>query len=676
MEKKTVAVVVTYNRKTLLLESLQALLALQEGVLSVLVVDNASTDGTAEAVAPFVDGARLIYRNTGKNLGGAGGFAFGIRQAVEMGADYLWLMDDDCVVRPGSLAALLSFAKVKGEFGFLSSQALWKDGTPAKMNIQRKNIYRELTDFSKNTPIRLASFVSLFLPAKVVEQVGLPFEEFFIWGDDWEYTARISAKYPSYFVKDSVVEHRSAQNMGVDISAEEESRLDRYFYAYRNEGYFYRKQGVRGRFYSFLKRQYHRFKILTKSKDQKKKRLSVLSSGAKAAKDFDPPVRFAYSPTTPIRVLEFFGEPLSYGGQEAFILNMYRKFTDTRIHYTFFTPFVADNRALLELAAKRGDRVVADGHPHDSRKRKLYIRKSLKALLKKERFDIIHIHSGSIYTLLFAAKEAKKRGIRRIIVHSHAAGGSGLSYRLIKFLADRQFVHAADVFLACSRLAAACKFPPDIMQNEGYTVIDNGIDTANFTFSADARSKIRQELGLGDEPVLCHVGRFDPEKNHPFLLRIAKELKQKQFHFSLLLVGAGRGEAEARAFCQQNDLTSEVRFLGLRQDIPAILSASDLFLLPSLYEGLSISSIEAQCAGLPTLCSDQVTKETAMTDLIRFLPIQDPTLWAEQIMATTPTPKDKRASYAACVKNAGYDAISSANILEDLYRGHMPHDPV
>lgn len=676
MEKKTVAVVVTYNRKELLLCAVSALLSLEEGPLSVLIADNASTDGTQEAVLPLLraNPGRLFYENTGKNLGGAGGFAYGIRRAVEMGAYYIWIMDDDCIVKKGALGALLSCAEEKGDaFGFLSSAVYWKDGTPAHMNVQRKNLFREVGDLSAETKVKLASFVSLFLTAERVEQAGLPYAEFFIWGDDWEYTARLSALAPSFLVGKSRVEHRSASNLGVDIAGDSPERLSRYFYAYRNEGYFYRTQGLVGRLAFFLKKQYHRLKILRAGGPAKKERLRILAEGAKAAKTFAPTRCFVHRPGKEIRVLEFFGEPLSGGGQEAFMLNMYRAFTDKNIRYTFLTPFYADNKALLAEAEARGDRVIAYGGDFERGNRKTAIRRAIKRILREEKFDAVHIQSGSIFALLTAAREAKKRGVPRVIVHSHAGGNGGLPYRLIKKAGDLCFEKAADIFLACSEVAAVCKFPPRVIKEHRYTVIDNGIDTDAFAFRPEVRESMRAALGLGEKLTLCHVGRFAPQKNHPFLLRCALLLKKRGLSFRLLLVGVGEGEAAARQFCRENGMEEDVLFLGLRPDVPALLAASDIFLLPSLYEGLSISSIEAQCAGLPTLCSDRVTAETGFTDLVSFLPITDPALWADAVTETAGRlAPEKRGEYAALVAAAGYNAAASAARLERIYAGGLP----
>ncbi len=126
--ERIAAVVVTYNRKELLLQCVQHLLDQQEADCDVLVVDNASTDGTAQAVEQ-ISSAKLFYRNTGENLGGAGGFHFGMRWAVEEGYDYVWIMDDDALPQPDALAQLWNaHEQLEGQYGFLSSVVLWKDG--------------------------------------------------------------------------------------------------------------------------------------------------------------------------------------------------------------------------------------------------------------------------------------------------------------------------------------------------------------------------------------------------------------------------------------------------------------------------------------------------------------------------------------------------------------------
>ena len=249
--KKVVAVVVTYNRKELLKECINALLDQEYKNLDVLVVDNASTDGTKEYIKTELKNKRIHYVNTGSNLGGAGGFNFGLKEAYKMGYDYYWIMDDDCISHKDSLTKLLEAdKKLNGEYGFLSSKVLWKDDSICKMNIQKRNLIKKVKDWDKNfQSIIMATFVSFFIKKETVEEFGLPIKEFFIWSDDFEYSRRISRKNKCYFISDSVVSHKSKNNIGSNIVIDNSDNLSRYSYAYRNEYYLYRTEGLIGRFF-------------------------------------------------------------------------------------------------------------------------------------------------------------------------------------------------------------------------------------------------------------------------------------------------------------------------------------------------------------------------------------------------------------------------------------------
>jgi GT2 family glycosyltransferase len=207
--KNVIAVIVTYNRKELLKECITALLNQKYKNCRILVVDNASTDGTKEHIADLLENERVIYKNTGSNLGGAGGFNFGMREAVQLGCDFVWVMDDDCIVHSDTLTTLLEVdKKLNGNYGFLASKVLWKDNSICKMNIPRKTLTKNLTDLNNLQKITMSSFVSFFVKASIIKEVGLPIKEFFIWTDDWEYSRRISRKYDCYFVPNSIVTHK------------------------------------------------------------------------------------------------------------------------------------------------------------------------------------------------------------------------------------------------------------------------------------------------------------------------------------------------------------------------------------------------------------------------------------------------------------------------------------
>lgn len=291
MIKKTAAIVVTYNRKELLLQNIEALLKQTvRNQLEIVIIDNASTDGTFEAIKRYVDTGEIIYINTGSNLGGAGGFQYGIRYAAEHDYEFVWVMDDDCIPRENTLEKFYEADQIlKGDYGFLSSKVLWKDLSICSMNIQRKTLTKNISKFDqKILPIVMASFVSLFIKISVVKKVGLPIKEFFIWTDDWEYTRRISRTYPCYVVTDSIVIHKSASNIGANIYSDSYDRLSRYKYLYRNDVYLYRREGVRGAIYEVFRLSGHIVKVIFKAEDHKFERIKLIIKGTISGLDFNP----------------------------------------------------------------------------------------------------------------------------------------------------------------------------------------------------------------------------------------------------------------------------------------------------------------------------------------------------------------------------------------------------
>lgn len=296
--KKVAAVVVTYNRKELLKENIESLLSqTQKDILDIYVIDNASTDGTEKELQDYVNNEMIQYVNTGANLGGAGGFHYGIKTAALKGYDYIWVMDDDCMPTPTALEEFLNMdSLLKGDYGYLSSKVLWKDGNICNMNIQRKTMFKNLNDFESNMQkIAMASFVSLFIPINVIREVGLPIKEFFIWTDDWEYTRRVSLRYPCYYVPKSVVIHKSNSNIGANIVNDDISRLNRYDYLYRNDVYLYKREGISGYIYEIMRLCLHITKVILRSENNKIARLSKIFRGTFSGFSFNPSIEFLES---------------------------------------------------------------------------------------------------------------------------------------------------------------------------------------------------------------------------------------------------------------------------------------------------------------------------------------------------------------------------------------------
>ena len=292
-EKRIAAIVVTYNRKQLLCECLEALLNQTYRDFDIYVIDNASTDGTETMVRDRFSNQPINYLNTGNNLGGAGGFQYGIKCAVEAGYTYVWIMDDDSIPRQDALEKLVKQGKLYNQFGFLASKVLWIDGTCCKMNIPKnEKMQGFIRSTEKASCVGAATFVSIFIPTSVILDVGLPIKEFFIWTDDLEFTRRISRKYSCFYVPESEVYHKCATNNGANIATDVEDRIDRYWYAYRNEVYLYKREGIAGLIHLGLRTPIHLLRVLMKAKTSKKKRMNIILKGTLTGMHFAPQVEY------------------------------------------------------------------------------------------------------------------------------------------------------------------------------------------------------------------------------------------------------------------------------------------------------------------------------------------------------------------------------------------------
>lgn len=226
------AVVVTYNRLSLLKECLEAISLQTCKVNSIIVVNNASTDGTTEYLQQL-DDKQIVVKSLEKNIGGAGGFAEGIAIATKMNVDAIWIMDDDTIPQTDALEHLVYILNQHENTGFVNSKVVWTDGNIHQMNIPG---YVHHDDLGGGLyAIRSASFVSLLVPSKIVREVGLPYREFFIWVDDAEFTARIvKAGHKGYLTTSSVVVHKTATNYGASIKTATPEAAWKFYYYMRN----------------------------------------------------------------------------------------------------------------------------------------------------------------------------------------------------------------------------------------------------------------------------------------------------------------------------------------------------------------------------------------------------------------------------------------------------------
>ena len=295
---KIAAIIVTFNRLDLLKQCIKNL-QLQNVCCDILIVNNFSTDKTEEWVLDYVkNNSNVFYKNTGRNIGGAGGFNYGVRWAIESDYDYIWLMDDDCLPYENALEELIKANEImKGNYGWLSSTVLWKDGHECKMNRPKlKKSFYEYIEFIQYGIVQAeqSTFVSLFLKTDTIRKVGLPIKDFFIWGDDIEFTRRIAVRYniPCFLVGNSKVLHAMANNCGSSIATDGAERIQRYKYAFRNENYLYRKEGLAGIAYYIAKCGINILRIFGKAPNKKFYRCSIILECMIKGLFFNPKIEY------------------------------------------------------------------------------------------------------------------------------------------------------------------------------------------------------------------------------------------------------------------------------------------------------------------------------------------------------------------------------------------------
>jgi glycosyltransferase involved in cell wall biosynthesis len=296
----------------------------------------------------------------------------------------------------------------------------------------------------------------------------------------------------------------------------------------------------------------------------------------------------------------------------------------------------------------------------------------LRAMKEHGPYDVVHTHvemySGFVVALAAAA------GVPVRIAHSH---NTVHDLRYNPTLARRGYEslmhallgrYATDV-LACSHDAGAALFGQEWERRPGARVFRYGIDVAAF----DAAPLPRSELGFDDDDfVVAHVGSFRKQKNHPFLVEIAAQTMRLRPRSRFVLIGGGPLQKEIEAQATRAGVSSRILFAGERDDVARVLRSCDAFVFPSLHEGLPLSVLEAQAAGLPCLVSDRVTREvTYVPSLARFLPIEcSAEDWARSLIefsdATTPA---ARSTGAASLRQSEFDLDRNARDLVELYRG-------
>lgn len=322
----------------------------------------------------------------------------------------------------------------------------------------------------------------------------------------------------------------------------------------------------------------------------------------------------ADKPTRILHVLGYF----DYGGAEALVMNIFRQLDQSKITFDFVV-HGDEVGALEKKAVALGSKVYRV--PQYTGKNHISYRRAWKQIFEDHpEYTVIHGHVRSTANIYL--KIAKKYGLETI-AHSHSvSSGTGLS-AIVKNVMQRGIRNTADYFLACSVEAGEWLFGEKVISQPNFNVMKNAIHAEKYLFNREIRDKFRKRLGLEDQLVIGHVGRFHEAKNHVRLINIFNQFQKEQPNSVLLLIGDGETQKVIKQEISTLELGDKVRLLGSRNDTDQLLQAMDIFLFPSLYEGLGISVVEAQASGLPSVVSTAIPEEAIYTDLVHPVSLEE-----------------------------------------------------
>lgn len=353
------------------------------------------------------------------------------------------------------------------------------------------------------------------------------------------------------------------------------------------------------------------------------------------------------------------------GGAEAMIMNYMRNINRDMIRFDFLTN--REYRGAYEDEIERlGGKVwhMCPMYPGKFRQYKREVRQFLK-----EHPEYRIIHSNLEERSYFALKEAKKLGVPVRISHSHNRP-LGFDLKLLmryyfRFMLKYYNTH----MFSCGVEAGDWLYGKK--NRDKVIIMNNAIDAKEYVYDREKSQAVKEALGVSGKLVIGHVGRFFPQKNHRFLIKIFKEIHDRNADAVLLLAGGGELDDslknEIKRKVEDLGLTDCVQFLGVREDVNELMQAFDLFLLPSLFEGLPVTMVEAQAVGLPCVISDKVPIQCDITGNVQVVALEEqPKIWAEKILqfAEGFERKDTRER----IEQAGFDIGQNAKWLETFYR--------
>lgn len=363
----------------------------------------------------------------------------------------------------------------------------------------------------------------------------------------------------------------------------------------------------------------------------------------------------------PIRILHVLGA-LNRGGAETMIMNLYRNIDRSKVQFDFIihTKNECDyNEEIKSLGGKIYSIPKYNGKNHLEYKKKWNIFFS-----EHPEYKIIHGHVRSTASIYL--KIAKRYGLTTI-AHSHnTSSGKGIT-AIAKNILQYKIRYIADYLFACSLIAGEWLYGKKACKQKNFYVIKNAIDTKEYVFNQQIRDRLRKEFNIEDKFVIGHVGRFHEQKNHKFLIQVFYELQKEKENSVLLLVGDGALRTEIKQQIKKLGIESKVILAGVVSNVSDYMQVMDVFVFPSIFEGLPVTLVEAQAIGLDCIISDKITSEVCISTKITMLSLNDSiSIWKNMIIK-----KEKReyTNMDSCIRKHGFEIGDTVKKLTLFYLG-------
>lgn len=355
-----------------------------------------------------------------------------------------------------------------------------------------------------------------------------------------------------------------------------------------------------------------------------------------------------------IKVLYVNGGTMDMGGISSYMMNYYRHLDKTKVQIDFV---VHGKKSIYDdEIQKTGGKIM-----HVPTKRENYLKNRLQLfkIMKAGNYQIIHCHMDAMNGMVL--KLAQRAGIKIRISHSHNT--NYLTNNKVKVMfhevVKKEIPHYATQLWACSEAAGRWLYG-----RKNFEVIPNAIEITKFKFDENSRDVIRKKLNIEGKYVIGHVGKFEYQKNHDFLIEIFADIASYKPNAVLVLVGDGSKKEIIEKKVRDLKLTDRVIFLGKRTDVNEILNAFDVFVMPSHYEGLPVVAVEAQTNGLKCVCSDTITKEINITGNVIFIGLTE---CIEKWRNAICTKQERDRNAVNSVIEHGYSICDEAKELERRY---------